>query len=119
MGNLFSSTAAPLLRNRTLRECNIVDDTVVTAILSSQVTVSGSIFGKAFAAVTGAGSLITWGDPGLRLQGGVKEQLTSGVQQVAGTYGAFAALKSAGSVITWGDRGYGADCTGVKEQLAS
>ena len=73
---------------------------------------------RAFAAVLGDGSVVTWGDAG---QGGdssaVQNQLKN-VQQVQATRGgAFAAILADGSVVTWGHSDSGGDSGDVQHQL--
>ena len=75
---------------------------------------------SAFAAITGNGSVITWG--GASTGGNsaaVAGNLTSNVKAVYSAARAFAALKVDGSVITWGDASYGGDSTAVAARLTS
>ena len=59
--------------------------------------------GRAFAAVTEDGSVVTWGKAS---SGGdsssVADQLKSGVKVIYSTNSAFAAIKKDGSIVTWG-----------------
>eukprot|EP00439_Symbiodinium_sp_Y106_P074029 s2027_g14.t1 len=81
----------------------------------------GTSNGGAFAAITGDGSVVTWGHP---LFGGdsfaVRKRLKN-VQQIQATNGltggAFAAIRGDGSVVTWGDHRYGGDSSAVQDQL--
>ncbi|CAK9104859.1 unnamed protein product [Durusdinium trenchii] len=74
--------------------------------LKDVISVSGTfnLHGGAFAALTSAGAVMTWG---LDAVGGdssaVAEQLQSGVCSVICGGCAFAALKEGGTVVTWGD----------------
>ena len=72
---------------------------------------------RAFAAILGNGSVVTWGDDE---DGGdssaVQEQLRS-VQAIQATRRAFAAILGNGSVVTWGDVELGGDSSAVQGQL--
>ena len=57
---------------------------------------------RAFAAILGDGSVMTWGDTReLGDSSAVQHQLKN-VQQIQAGYGASAAILSDGSVVTWG-----------------
>ncbi len=74
----------------------------------------------AFAAITGKGSVVTWGAAS---QGGdsssVSEKLSSNVRAVYSNRYAFAALKADGSVVTWGDAESGGDSSSVAAAISS
>jgi autotransporter-associated beta strand protein len=75
---------------------------------------------SAFAAVTGSGSVVTWGSASW---GGdstaVADKLASNVVAVYSNSVAFAALKTDGSVVTWGNASWGGDSTAVADKLTS
>ena len=64
---------------------------------------------KAFAAIRGDGSVVTWG-PALAGgdSSGVQHELQN-VEQIQATVSAFAAIRQDGSVVTWGDDEAGGD----------
>ena len=60
---------------------------------------------KAFAAIVGDGSVVTWGDPICTYSGestDMWDQLKN-VHQIQASSKAFAAILGDGSVVTWGD----------------
>ena len=72
---------------------------------------------KAFAAILGDGSVVTWGNA--RYGGGndaVQEQQKN-VQQIQATKPAFAAILGDGWVVTWGLENGGGDSSAVQDQL--
>jgi hypothetical protein len=76
----------------------------------------------AFAEVTSAGRVVTWGQ-----HGGLGAYspspsapfLASGVRAIASTIYAFAAIKTGGQVVAWGDALFGGDASMVQAQLNS
>ena len=68
---------------------------------------------RAFAAILGDASIVTWGDAD---SSAVQDQLKN-VQQVQATYYSFAAILGDGSVVTWGDAGPCGDISGVRGKL--
>jgi alpha-tubulin suppressor-like RCC1 family protein len=64
---------------------------------------------SAFAALTKAGGVVTWGRAaaGGEIPSDKLEKLASGVIMISSTFRSFAALKDDGSVIIWGDELYG------------
>ena len=58
--------------------------------------------GRAFAAVTSYGSVVTWGLPKMVATAMVRQQLYDVRSVTAAAQGAFAALRHDGSVVTWG-----------------
>ncbi|CAE7839616.1 Supv3l1, partial [Symbiodinium sp. KB8] len=68
---------------------------------------------RAFAAVLGDRSFLSWGDPD---SSAVHNQLKN-VQLIQATGGAFAAIVADGSVVTWGSAVYGGDSSDVQDQL--
>jgi len=72
---------------------------------------------RAFAALLGDGSVVTWGSA---LHGGdssaVQDQLRD-VQQIQTSGFAFAAIRGDGSVVTWGNAYDGGDSSAVQDQL--
>ena len=72
---------------------------------------------RAFAAITGDGSVVTWG---CIVYGSdnrsVQDQLKN-VKQIQASVRAFAAILGDGSVVTWGHAGFGGDASAVREQL--
>ena len=98
---------------QSLREARLKDGDVVQLIDASFKRRIVSNPG-AFAYMKSDGSVISWGKSE---NGGdstaVKNDLTSGVQQIYSADRAFAAVKNNGSVITWGDKSCGGDSTGA------
>ena len=72
---------------------------------------------RAFAAILGDGSVVTWGDA---FRGGdsaeVQDQLKD-VQQIQSSESAFAAILGDGSVVTWGDATSGGESSLVAEWI--
>ena len=72
---------------------------------------------KAFAAMIGDGSVVTWGHaPCGGDSSSVQDQLKS-VQQIQASCAAFAAILPDGSVVTWGLASHGGDSSSVQDQL--
>eukprot|EP00439_Symbiodinium_sp_Y106_P086543 s39_g34.t1 len=72
---------------------------------------------RAFAAILGSRSVVTWDDPkGGGNSSAVQEQLKN-VQQIQASDGAFAAILHDGSVVAWCDPHGGGDSSAVQEQL--
>ena len=73
---------------------------------------------KAFSALLGNGSSVTWGDAAT---GGdssdVQEQLKNAQQILASPAGGFAATLTDGSVVTWGGADFGGDSYTAQDQL--
>jgi len=92
----------------------------ILKIIKGYTDVDTKIFStyRAFAALKGDGSVITWGDD---QDGGdsseVQNELKEGVETICSNKFAFAALKDNGSVITWGDENYGGDSSAVQNEL--
>ena len=74
--------------------------------------------GRAFAAVTSYGSVVTWGLPKMVADTAMVRQQLYDVRSVtAAAQGAFAALRHDGSVVTWGDPSCGGDSSAVQAKL--
>ena len=58
--------------------------------------------GRAFAAILGDGSVISWGRADFGGDSSSVQDELRDVQQIQAAYGAFAAILSDGSVVTWG-----------------
>ncbi|CAE7938092.1 gyaR, partial [Symbiodinium sp. KB8] len=72
---------------------------------------------KAFAAILGDGSVVTWGPADYGGDSSAVQDHLRGVQQIQASTRAFAAIRSDGSVVTWGDADWGGDSSVVQEQL--
>eukprot|EP00927_Polykrikos_kofoidii_P081764 TRINITY_DN7957_c1_g1_i10.p1 TRINITY_DN7957_c1_g1~~TRINITY_DN7957_c1_g1_i10.p1 ORF type:complete len:243 (+),score=46.13 TRINITY_DN7957_c1_g1_i10:47-730(+) len=113
--DIVSSRGCQLNQNLSLAKLGVVEGEALTAVVSEYLMFSTL---HAFAAVSGDGSVVTWGNADL---GGdsstVQDQLRSKVHRIFSTYGAFAALLDDGSVVTWGCKCSGGDSRDVQEQL--
>ena len=73
---------------------------------------------RAFAAILGDGSVVTWGNAGFGGESSAVQGQLKNVQQIQASYGgAFAAILGDGSVVTWGHALAGGDSSAVQEQL--
>ena len=88
-------------------------------LVQGQVSITGARIEKAFAALRGNGSVITWGDAS---SGGDSSSVSSSlvnVQSIYSTAYAFAALTGNGSVVTWGRASSGGDSSSVSSSLVN
>ena len=74
---------------------------------------------RAFAAILGDGSVVTWGDAGRGGDSSVVQDQLKDVQQVQASQNAFAAILSDGSVVTWGSARNGGDSSAPAERCAA
>ena len=72
---------------------------------------------RAFAAILGDGSVVTWGDADFGGDSSAVQDQLRDVQQIQASAAAFAAILGDGSVVTWGDADFGGDSSAVQEQL--
>ena len=116
--SLLSPAGDRMAHTQTMSDATLVDGDVITVLVFAVPRVFAHRHGRAFAAVKGDGSVVTWGDA---RKGGdsekVKFELTVGVEHVVGNLGAFAALKEDGSIVTWGDASNGGNSDDVKSKL--
>ena len=70
---------------------------------------------RAFAAILGDGSVVTWGHGNLGGNSSAVRHQLKDVQQVASTHYAFAALRGDGSVVSWGHPDFGGDSFAVED----
>ena len=56
----------------------------------------------AFAAIRGAGSVVTWGDVGFGVDSSAVRDQLKNIQQIQANRFTFAAILADGSVVTWG-----------------
>jgi hypothetical protein len=83
------------------------DSSAAQANLQDIVRVVGN--GRAFAALTATGGVVSWGKGsyGGAIPGELVADLASGVVSIHHTDRAFAALKSSGALVAWGMAGHG------------
>ena len=117
---LLSPAGDRMAHTQTLSETTLVDGDVITVLVFAAPRVFAHSSGRAFAAVKGCGSVVTWGDA---RRGGdsekVKFELTGGVEHVVGNESAFAAVEGDGSVVTWGEADKGGNAEAVTSELQS
>ena len=106
-----------LLPWRTIGSTELRDQDVLTAILSHSIYIYSTA--KAFAALMGDGSVITWGQVDKGGDNSASQALLrEKVNQIFSTAGAFAALRDDALVVTWGDENCAGDSHRVQEQLS-
>ncbi|CAE7227787.1 unnamed protein product, partial [Symbiodinium microadriaticum] len=112
-GKLLSPAGAILRGTDSLAAAGLQEADVLT-FQKGPVQIAAT--SKAFAALYGDGSVVTWGHKHFGGDSsGVAQQLQD-VQQIQAAQEAFAALCCDGSVVTWGGQG-GGDSAAVKSQL--
>jgi hypothetical protein len=90
------------------------DSSSVRYQLTDVVDISSA--NRAFAALKGDGTVVTWGNwPGGNSDE-VQDQLVN-VKSITGNNGAFAAIREDGSVVTWGTPTIGGNSSHVKDEL--
>ena len=113
-GRLVCSSGSVLDACAPMRHTRLQNDDFLTLHIN-RVQVEACC--RAFAAILGDGSVVTWG---LADDGGdssaVQDQLKN-VQQIQASFGAFAAILGDGSVVTWGSAAHGGDSSAVQDQL--
>ena len=64
---------------------------------------------EAFAVLTNQGSVLTWGHEGLggKPMKSIRDDLRSGIKDLAATYGSMAAITDDGDLLAWGDSEFG------------
>eukprot|EP00913_Durusdinium_trenchii_P010680 g10020.t1 len=72
---------------------------------------------KAFAAITHAGGVITWGDPHYGGDSEAVQDQLKDVEELYGTNFAFAAIRRDGRILAWGAVGAGGDMSEAEKQL--
>ena len=118
-GILVHSNGPVLYGARTIRESGLQTGDVLT-VQVQPVTILAArrrLFSKAFAAILGDRSVVTWGGSA---EGGdsshVQQQLRN-VKQMHASDSDFAAILGDGSVVTWGNAFKGGDSSAVQDQL--
>ncbi|OLQ02258.1 Poly [ADP-ribose] polymerase 3 [Symbiodinium microadriaticum] len=113
-GRLMDSSGGSLDGYIPIKKAKIQDgDSLTLQVSRSQVQATG----RAFVAVLGDGSLVTWGSAAFGGDCSAVKARLGNVQHVQASGGAFAAILGDGSVATWGHAGYGGDSSAVQEQL--
>eukprot|EP00439_Symbiodinium_sp_Y106_P051253 s1805_g6.t2 len=113
-GWLFSTTGDRLVGDVALFQAGLKTGDVLMlkvkpALLAASV--------GAFAAGTGEGALVTWGDPTLGADCSKIQNELKNVEHVRSSSGAFAAILADGSVVSWGNADRGGDSSHVQAQL--
>ena len=72
---------------------------------------------RAFAAILGDGSFVTWGSHAYGGDSSAARDQRKNVQQIQASHDAFAAILGDGSVVTKGSAVYGGDSSAVQDQL--
>ena len=88
-------------------------------LVQGQVFITGARIERAFAALRGNGSVVTWGQASY---GGDSSSVSSSlvnVQSISSTNLAFAALRGNRSVVTWGYALSGGDSSSVSSSLVN
>ena len=86
--------------------------------LSGVISVAETTWnGIAFAALTRAGGVVTWGDARSGGDSSAVQHLLVDVASVTATFDAFTALTRAGGVVTWGHPRWGGDSSAVQHLL--
>ena len=113
-GRLLNSAGSVLDAGAPIKESSLQDGDVLTLHVSLlQIQASG----RAFAAILGDGSVVTWGDADFGGNSSAVQDQLKNVQHIQASCHAFAAILDDGSVVTWGHDGRGGDCKAVQDQL--
>ena len=64
---------------------------------------------EAFAILTDQGSVLAWGNKGLggKPMKSIRSDLSSGIKDLAATYGSMAVITEEGDLLAWGDSEFG------------
>ena len=119
---LVQSCGSVLQGPRTIRECGLQTDDVLTLqVKSVEVlatrTIVPEIESSASAAILGDGSVMTWGHAEYGGNSSAVQNRLRNVEHIQATERAFAAILANGGVVTWGDVGSGGDSRAVRDQL--
>ena len=71
---------------------------------------------RAFAAILGDGSVVTWGRRDYGGDNSSEQDLRKNVQHIQASNGAFAAILGDRSAVTWGDKRFGGDSRFVQNK---
>ena len=113
-GRLLDSSGGSLDGCIPIKKARIEDGASLTLQIS-RIQVQAT--GRAFVAVLGDGSVVTWGSAAFGGDCSAVKAKLGNVQHVQASCAAFAAILGDGSVATWGHAGYGGDSSAVQEQL--
>ena len=113
-GQLLNSFGELLAQQQSVKEAKL--ETGMSLTLQLRLVLIQASW-KAFAAILGDGSVVTWGDENSGGDSQAVQDRPKDVQQIQASALAFAAILSHGSVVTWGHRDAGGDGRAVQDQL--
>ncbi|OLP91981.1 putative E3 ubiquitin-protein ligase HERC1 [Symbiodinium microadriaticum] len=117
-GRLLNSSGEVLDGVQTVTEAELRSGDVLTLHVNQvQIKARKCVHCRAFAAILGDGSVVTWGDVDFAGDSSAIQEQLRDVQQIQASIQAFAAILGDGSVVTWGDARSGGDSSAVQEQL--
>ncbi|OLQ06604.1 putative E3 ubiquitin-protein ligase HERC1 [Symbiodinium microadriaticum] len=113
-GRLFDSSGGVLDTSTPVKRARLQNgDSLIYHL--SRVQVRGGQ--RAFAAILGDGTVVTWGEPESGGDSSAVQDRLKNVHQIQANDSAFAAILGDGSVVTWGRPGMGGDSEAVQHQL--